>query len=148
MEIKAVNLSDVAAVQTLIATVSEHDVLPLFNAQGREEYKTRVLPDIQTTFDESQFTTIKADHDGEVVGFAALRDGNYVTHLFVSKSCQGTGLGRKLLTSLLNSTTEKEIRLRSSVNAVQFYEHVGFETAGDEASFNGIRFVPMTLVRP
>ncbi|MGF1767100.1 GNAT family N-acetyltransferase [Enterovibrio makurazakiensis] len=148
MDIQPAKPSDISAVQHLIAMVSELDVLPLFNAQGKEEYKTRVLPDIESTFDESMFTAIKAEHDGEMVGFGALRDGNYVTHLFVSKSCQGTGLGRKLLSSLLDSTSHKEIRLRSSVNAVCFYEHHGFEAMAEEESFNGIRFVRMSLVRP
>ncbi|WP_368073959.1 GNAT family N-acetyltransferase [Marinomonas sp. FW-1] len=39
------------------------------------------------------------------------------------------------------------ISLRSSVNVVGFYESYGFEVTRSEADFNGIRFVPMCLVR-
>ncbi|GAL35330.1 hypothetical protein JCM19240_3700 [Vibrio maritimus] len=38
-----------------------------------------------------------------------------------------------------------EVSLRSSVNAMSFYEKHGFVATGPESEFNGIRFVPMTL---
>ena len=131
----------------LVKEVSEVDVLPWFNLQGQEKYKERVLPDLATTFDEDRFLSIKAVSDGKLLGFAALRDGNYLTHLFVSQSSQGVGLGRQLLNFLLNATDAKEVSLRSSINAVGFYERNGFVATGEEAEFNGIRFVPMTLVQ-
>ncbi|MFW1558838.1 GNAT family N-acetyltransferase, partial [Vibrio parahaemolyticus] len=85
--------------------------------------------------------------DQHALGFAALRGGNYLTHLFVANSQQGSGLGRTLLNHLLNLTDAREVSLRSSVNAVGFYSRNGFVATGEEAEFNGIRFVPMSLVR-
>ncbi|MDN3685554.1 GNAT family N-acetyltransferase [Vibrio sinaloensis] len=52
-----------------------------------------------------------------------------------------------LLNHLLNQTDAREVSLRSSVNAVEFYNRNGFVATGEEAEFNGIRFVPMSLVR-
>ncbi|MBD5771289.1 GNAT family N-acetyltransferase [Marinomonas colpomeniae] len=147
MEIQKVIPTDLDTVTALVKEVSEVDVLPWFNSQGQEEYKGRVLPDLATTFDEGRFLSIKAVSDGKLLGFAALRDGNYLTHLFVSQSSQGVGLGRELLRFLLNATEAKEVSLRSSINAVGFYERNGFMATGEEAEFNGIRFVPMTLVQ-
>ncbi|MDV5061771.1 GNAT family N-acetyltransferase [Vibrio diabolicus] len=147
MEIQKVLESDLEAVRRLVSEVSDKDVLPLFNEQGKQEYKDRVLPDLVTTFDHEKFSSVKAVSDGEVFGFAALRDGNYLTHLFVANSQQGSGLGRALLNHLLNQTDAREVNLRSSVNAVEFYNRNGFVATGEEAEFNGIRFVPMSLVR-
>ncbi|MBV7297081.1 GNAT family N-acetyltransferase [Enterovibrio paralichthyis] len=147
MEIRKVVLKDLEAVQQLVNAVSKLDVMPLLNEQGQEEYKSRVLPDLATTFDDSRFYTVIALNDDVVIGFAALREGNYLTHLFVSKSAQGAGLGKTLLNHVLATTEAKEISLRSSLNASSFYASQGFETTGDEAAFNGIRFVPMRLVR-
>jgi predicted GNAT family N-acyltransferase len=107
----------------------------------------RVLPDVVMTLDTERFQTLKVISAGEVIGFGALRDGNYLTHLFVSKSMQGQGVGKQLLSTLLNTTDTKEISLRSSINAVGFYESYGFEATGNEAEFNGIRFVPMRFIR-
>ncbi|WP_369920666.1 GNAT family N-acetyltransferase [Marinomonas polaris] len=147
MDIQKVDIADLELVKHFIGQVSAVDVLPNFNDQGKAEYKARVLPDIVTTFDIERFQTLKAVCAGEIVGFGALRDGNYLTHLFVSKLVQGQGIGKRLLSALLNTTEAKEISLRSSVNAVGFYESYGFEATGSEADFNGIRFVPMSLAR-
>ena len=145
MDIQKVDMADLELVKHFIGQVSAVDVLPHFNDQGKAEYKARVLPDIVTTFDIERFQTLKAVCAGEIVGFGALRDGNYLTHLFVSKSMQGQGIGKRLLSALLNTTGSTEISLRSSVNAVGFYKSYGFEVTGNEADFNGIRFVPMSL---
>ncbi|MDF4415071.1 GNAT family N-acetyltransferase [Vibrio parahaemolyticus] len=147
MEIQKVLKTDLDAVTRLVSEVSAKDVLPLLNAQGRQEYKDRVLPDLASTLDDEKFSSIKAVSGGEVRGFAALRGGNYLTHLFVANSQQGSGLGRTLLNYLLNQTDAREVSLRSSVNAVGFYNRNGFVATGEEAEFNGIRFVPMSLVR-
>ena len=147
MDIQKVDMADLELVKHFVSQVSEVDVLPHLNDQGKAEYKARVLPDIVTTFDTTRFQTLKVVDSGEIVGFAALRDGNYLTHLFVSKSMQGQGIGKRLLSVLLDTTDAIEISLRSSVNAVGFYESYGFEATGSEADFNGIRFVPMSLAR-
>jgi ribosomal protein S18 acetylase RimI-like enzyme len=65
----------------------------------------------------------------------------------VSKSLQRQGIGKRLLSALLNMTEANEISLRSSVNAIGFYESYGFKATGSEADFNGIRFVSMCLTR-
>ncbi|AWY01836.1 acetyltransferase [Marinomonas primoryensis] len=147
MEIQQVELVDLESMKRFISQVSEMDVLPNFNDQGKAEYKLRVLPDVVMTLDTERFQTLKVIFAGEIIGFGALRDGNYLTHLFVSKSMQGQGVGKQLLSTLLNTTGTKEINLRSSINAVGFYESYGFEATGNEAEFNGIRFVPMRLIR-
>lgn len=145
MLIQQVVAADLESVTRLVAAVAKTDILPHFNQQGQQEFSERVLPDLHTVFDGDNFLAIKAIADGKLLGFAALRDGNYLTHLFVANEARGTGLGRELLQHLLATTTANEIRLRSSVNAVGFYQHNGFVATGAEAEFNGIRFVPMIL---
>ncbi|MCK6264381.1 GNAT family N-acetyltransferase [Vibrio sp. ZSDE26] len=146
MDVQEVTAADLDSVVQLVSEVSKTDVLPLFNAQGKLEYEQRVLLDLSSTLSDN-FLSIKAVSGGELVGFAALRDGHYLTHLFVSNKSQGSGLGRELLNHLLSQTNANEISLRSSVNAVGFYNHNGFIATGEEAEFNGIRFVPMSLIR-
>ncbi|USD42840.1 GNAT family N-acetyltransferase [Vibrio sp. SCSIO 43135] len=147
MDILKAQKTDVDAITALVAEVSKHDVLPLLNEQGQQEYQQRVLPDLKTTLEGDNFVSLKAVLDGQMVGYAALRNGDYLTHLFVSNKLQGSGLGTKLLKRILESTEESEISLRSSVNAVGFYQHHGFVATSEESDFNGIRFVPMSLVR-
>jgi predicted N-acetyltransferase YhbS len=147
MDIQSVELKDFDSIKRLIKDVSERDIFPKLSARGKMAYRTHILPDVYSAFDDRQFYSLKVVSDGEIVGFGSLREGRYLTYLFVSKTIQGKGLGRRLINVLLESTTAKEISLRSSVNAIGFYKSCGFEVTGEEAEFHGIRFVPMRLVR-
>jgi len=147
MQIVAINMDDLEDIEALMRDVSETDVVPHFNEQGKAEYRARVLSDIQTIFDPSCFNSVKLLSDDVLVGFAALRDGHYLTHLFVAKDKQGKGVGKLLLDYVLKATDAEEISLRSSVNAEPFYRAYGFKASAKESDFNGIRFVPMQLIR-
>lgn len=146
MEIARVVQGDLEAVESLIRIVSKTEVLPHFNEQGKIEYLARVLADIETTFNESCFYSVKLVSAGKLIGFAALRDGNYLTHLFVARDRQRKGAGKRLLDHVLFHTDAKEINLRSSVNARFFYLAYGFDISGEEEDLNGIRFIPMRLL--
>lgn len=147
VKVNRVTRDDLEDVEGLVLSVSEQDVLPHFNEKGKSEFLSRVLPDIEKTLDSVNFYSVKLVSEGKLVGFSALRDGNYLTHLFVAKGIQGQGAGRLLLDHVLAQTLEKEISLRSSVNAKGFYLAYGFKVEGAESEFNGIRFVPMQLLR-
>ncbi|QYJ76886.1 GNAT family N-acetyltransferase [Shewanella sp. FJAT-52076] len=146
-DIAPVTKADLEAVMQLVLEVAQQDVLPLFSQEGQETFLNRVLPDVETTFDSSKFIALKACQGSKLVGFAALRDGNFLTHLFVDKSVQGSGLGKTLLSTLLGRTEANEVNLCSSVNAVGFYQHLGFSPTGPQAQKNGVRFVPMRIKR-
>ncbi len=83
IDIQKVTPADLEAITQLVSEVSRRDILPLLNSQGQKAYKERVLTDLATTFDSEKFLSIKAVSDGKLLGFAALREGNYLTHLFV-----------------------------------------------------------------
>ena len=84
MEIHKVNSEDLTAITNLVEAVSKVAVLPHFTDQGKQAYMTCLLPDIKTTFDSDDFVTVKATSNNTLLGFAAMRAGNYLTHLFVS----------------------------------------------------------------
>lgn len=147
LSIAPVSPADLHAITALVLAVARTDIFPGLSEEGQATFLNRVLPDIETCFVSSNFFAIKTCQASKLLGFAALRDGNYLTHLFVDKSVQGAGLGKALLRSVLCKSSSGEVSLRSSVNAVPFYERQGFYATGPEAQVNGIRFVPMSLKR-
>ncbi len=147
MVIEATEHSDLAAVVDLVASVSVASIFPYFSEEGRSLFAAKVLPDVQTAFDREHFQSFKIKQDNKVIGFGAIREKSYITHLFVDTSYQGKGLGKLLLKQLLALGTTKEIRLRASVNAVNFYQSQGFVASDSEQEINGIRFVPMVWKR-
>ncbi len=145
MEIQKLSQDDLDSIARLISSVAEADIFPYFCEQGRAEFQTRVLPDLNTILTESNYLSVKAVISGDIVGVAALRNADFLTHLFVSKCCQGKGVGKALFDYVVKETQAKQVSLRSSINAVSFYESLGFKRTGEEGDYNGIRFMPMTL---
>jgi len=146
LQIIETTVEDVHSVIELVTHISQIDILPHFNEEGRENFSAKVLPDVKTTFDKTRFDTLKVIENGKLIGFGAIRDKEYITHLFIENSYQGTGLGKSLLAQLLKLSNSEEVRLRSAVNAVNFYESQGFKATDKETQVNGIRFLPMSRV--
>ncbi|SEH15313.1 Ribosomal protein S18 acetylase RimI [Natronorubrum sediminis] len=66
--------------------------------------------------------------EGELVGFAAVRRDGYILFLAVSPKLRGEGIGKQLIARVAadNDTITCHART-SNENALQFYEHLGFE---------------------
>ncbi|MDD1783138.1 GNAT family N-acetyltransferase [Enterovibrio sp. ZSDZ35] len=142
-KIEAVSPQDLSSIIALVGHVAEHDVVPHFNEQGKDFFRHSVLNDLETTFDTRSFHTFKLTEDDNLLGFCAMREGNYLTHLFIDKPAQGKGYGQQLLNHTFSHASSTEITLRASINAVTFYERYGFKKLGGEEEMNGIRFVKM-----
>ncbi len=147
MKIEEAEISDLNLVVDLIINVSSVNILPYFNELGQATFASQILPDVETAFDKTRFQSVKVTLNNQLVGFGAIRDKGYITHLFVDVNHQGKGLGKLLLKHMLALSTGADVRLRASVNAVNFYKSQGFVTTGSEMEVSGLRFVPMVWVR-
>lgn len=68
------------------------------------------------------------DGDGGVVGFAVVRSDGYILFLGVDPEYRGEGLGRELVERAGEDHDKLSCHTRASnQNAVDFYEHLGFE---------------------
>ena len=70
-------------------------------------------------------------HDGDLealVGFAAVRRDGYILFLAVDPSCRGDGIGKRLVAEVAQDHRSVTCHARTTnENALQFYEHLGFE---------------------
>lgn len=83
MDIRRVEETDMAAVVELVEKVANSDILPHFSEKGRMTFISKVLPDLKTVFDKANFYSVKAVERGQLIGFGALREGSYITHLLL-----------------------------------------------------------------
>ncbi|WP_121740795.1 GNAT family N-acetyltransferase [Natronorubrum halophilum] len=66
--------------------------------------------------------------DGKLVGFAAVRRDGYILFLAVSPEIRGEGIGKQLVARVAEDHDTITCHARTSnENALQFYEHLGFE---------------------
>jgi len=64
VKISRVTREDLEEVEGLVLSVSEQDVLPHFNEEGKSEFLSRVLPDIEKTLNRVNFYSVKLVSDG------------------------------------------------------------------------------------
>ncbi|CAM3652591.1 GNAT family N-acetyltransferase [Parendozoicomonas haliclonae] len=148
LTISPVTDDDFGEIVIMLTKIAHKDILPHFSGKGQEAFAQGIPADTRTAFDRNRFFSVKAVQGKKIVGFAALRDKNYLTHLFVAKSHQKTGLGKQLLHHMLIRTVGETLSLRASVNAVNFYKSQGFLPTDQEQQVKGVRYVPMTCRIP
>ncbi|ANN26367.1 GNAT family N-acetyltransferase [Vibrio vulnificus] len=140
-----VTQEDQQLILSLGESVNEEFVIPYLSSDGQEAMRNARKGDIEQATNTEIYTSIKAVKNGAIVGYVAWRQGNYIAQLYVSSKYQNQGVGRGLITEMLKRSGASSIELKASVNAVGFYERLGFQSVGTEQVKNGIRYVPMLL---
>ncbi|MGL0953368.1 GNAT family N-acetyltransferase [Vibrio vulnificus] len=140
-----VTQEDQQLILALGEAVNEEFVIPYLSSDGQEAMRNARKGDIEQATNTEIYTSIKAVKNGAIVGYVAWRQGNYIAQLYVSSKYQNQGVGRGLITEMLKRSGASSIELKASVNAIGFYERLGFQSVGSEQVKNGIRYVPMLL---
>lgn len=80
----------------------------------------------------------------KLVGMLATRkEGTHIALLFVERRYQHQGAGRKLVALALKECGADTLTVNSAPYAVEIYHRLGFITAGEETTENGIHSLPM-----
>lgn len=143
IDISPVRPEDIAAIARISEKANREQVMPLLGEQGRQTLQQSHGERLER-LGEPAAPALKATLNGELVGYVAWRDGYFVTALYVSLDQQGKGIGRQLMNAMIQQVTEPLVKLRASINAVDFYRRYGFTEEGPEQELYGIRFVPMS----
>lgn len=93
-----------------------------------------------------------AEVDGTIAGFIAIRDGTHLFNLFVARTFQGQGIGRRLweqaLSQLPSCAAGLTITVNASPTAIPVYGAFGFRAVGGLEQIDGVAFVPMRWQAP
>lgn len=139
-----VEMADLAQVAELEQRVSQAFVYPTLTPAGQMALRESQSLYLQDILDTEHYQALKVSDAQHLVGIIAVRDGDYVAKLFVDADYQGQGIGSMLLNEIcLQKSPGTTLQVRSSLNAVGFYEAYGFHATGPETEVNNIRFLPM-----
>ena len=70
----------------------------------------------------------------------------HINLFFVDKSSQDKGIGKELMTIVVNNNKNSYITVNSSRYAVPIYEKLGFVKMEEEKEQDGLKFTPMKLI--
>ena len=70
----------------------------------------------------------------------------HINLLFVDKSSQAKGIGKKLINIVIDDNENSFITVNSSRYAVPIYQNLGFIKTEEEKEQDGLKFTPMKLI--
>ena len=74
------------------------------------------------------------------------RRKRHINLFFVDKSSQGKGIGKELMSVIVNDNENSYITVNSSRYGVIIYEKLGFVKMEEEKEQDGLKFTPMKLI--
>lgn len=96
---------------------------------------------------EGKYLILVALHEGKVVGEISVRNGNFISLLFVEEAYHRKGIGRELLRRMAEYMKEERHEIYMTVKAapyaVGFYRKLGFRVSRPEEEISGIRVTSM-----
>ena len=93
------------------------------------------------------FKVYGAFEDNVLKGIIATdRRKRHINLFFVDKSSQAKGIGKELMSVIVNDNENSYITVNSSRYGVPIYEKLGFVKIEDEKEQDGLKFTPMKLV--
>lgn len=98
-------------------------------------------------FLQGKYQLLVAVSGERIIGAGSLRNGNYLSLLFVDEDYHRRGVGRALMTRLCeylkNEMGAGRMVLRAAPYAVDFYHRLGFRSVRGEEEISGIRVTLM-----
>jgi GNAT superfamily N-acetyltransferase len=147
MDFRAGLPADAEAIAGLIASF-QSELTDDPSGAGAEEFLASVSLQAEREYLASErYRYLVAYSGSQLTGFIAIRDGSHLFHLFVERSHQGQGIGRRLweraLRQLCVPDSDGGLTVNSSLSAVPVYQAFGFVPTGAVQSVRGISFLPM-----
>ena len=149
LNIRPIAPSDIEPVADLLAALATEFILGKFAPEAQQRFLANNNAAAIRDLIACGYRYHVAELNGEVAGFAGVRDNKHLYHLFVEKSAQQCGLGRRLWHfakhDCLNNGHRGVFTVNASDNAVQFYERLGFLRDGVVQNANGVLYNRMQL---
>ncbi|WP_098998948.1 GNAT family N-acetyltransferase [Fusobacterium polymorphum] len=93
------------------------------------------------------FKVYGAFEDNVLKGLIATdRRKKHISLFFVDKGSQGKGIGKELMSVIVNNNGNSYITVNSSRYGVPIYEKIGFIKIEEEKEQDGLKFTPMKLI--
>ena len=93
------------------------------------------------------FKVYGAFEDNILKGLIATdRRKRHINLFFVDKGSQGKGIGKELMSVIVNNNGNSYITVNSSRYGVPIYEKIGFIKIEEEKEQDGLKFTPMKLI--
>ncbi len=142
VNIREGSMDDAPAIHDLILGVAIQHVFPTLDAEGQSTFRNSLATDVNSILENGTYLVAGSER---FLGVCGYRTNGHVNHLFVLDSERGKGIGKRLLAAAQAQLGHPDLGLNASLNAISFYESLGFSPVGPVSETNGIRFQNMRI---
>jgi len=140
---------DAGRISELLTALAEEFIVGEFSDEGRRHLLGHFsAKEMAERLASANYQFQVAEIDGALVGVVAVRERTHLQYLFVSKTCQRTGVARRLWEQARRQADNASGRftVNASSYAVPAYRRLGFRPIGAVQETSGVRFQPMVWV--
>jgi GNAT superfamily N-acetyltransferase len=149
IEIRGATVDDALRISALLIALAEEFIVHEFASEGRLHLLAHFgVSEIEKRLKAREYRFQVAEVGTMLAGVVAVRAATHLQYLFVARSHQRTGLGRRLwelarLDAICDGNAAGRFTVNASGYAVPAYERLGFRCVGPVQEANGVRFQPM-----
>lgn len=147
MNIRPLELYDIAVASHLIESVSDVFSRSDFSEDGYKNFKEKVLDNGMRKNMKEGFMYWGAFEESKLVGLIAIKRPNHLFNLFVLQDYHRKGIASALWDHMLSQLRLETVTVFSSRHAVGLYKSLGFQYSGDKISNEEIICYPMLWSR-
>ena len=140
---------DAARISELLIGLAEEFIVGEFSAEGRRHLLSHLgVAEMAVRLASEEYRFQVAESSAALIGVVGVRGRTHLQYLFVSKTCQRTGVARRLWEQARRQADNASGRftVNASSYAVPAYRRLGFRPIGAVQETSGVRFQPMVWV--
>lgn len=145
MIVRKMNEKDADAVNAICMVSFLHSVADTLSEEGKTTFSNIAASNAFLDRLKGDNIILVAESDGQIEGVIELKEGCHIAMLFINPERQKKGIGRKLLSSVLNYAKVETVTVSASLPSVTAYEKYGFERKGETAESAGLVYQPMEI---
>jgi GNAT superfamily N-acetyltransferase len=150
IQIRHAILTDARQMSELVSTVTRQHIGPQLSGTGLQVLLRSMDEESVRTRLVDAWPTFCAFRDATLAGVIVIKPPFHLYQLFVRSDVHGKGIGGSLFEAAEKQVVEDTggvIRtVNASLNAIQFYARLGFESQGSVMEHDGVSFQPMVRV--
>ena len=146
MPIRDASIQDAEAIRDLVLSLSHLYLANQHSSLPEWFVNTLRLDVIRVSLTDHDQLNLLYETDGEVVGYAAIKNNIHISQLFVATTHQRQGIARQLWQQVMQRCKAQVYTVRSSLYAVPVYQRFGFKMSEAVAEKDGIFYQPMEYV--
>lgn len=145
MIIRKMDEKDVDAVSAICIDSFLRSIADTLSKEGISTFSTIAASNAFLDRMKGDNLMLVAENNGKIEGVIELKEGRHVAMFFISPEHQKNGIGRKLLSSVLNHAKVETVTVKASLSSVPAYEKYRFERKGEAGESAGLVYQPMEL---